>query len=222
VGPVSTTPGQGGDQPYQGDNPYAGPGAYRGPNDPGRYGASPAYGQAEPYSFNPYSAPAPAGTGGEGLAPVRRPGVVVLSLVLLVLSALPFLAGGLLLLLAPVDQAEVAALLPSIDPTGQLAAAGIGPEQLVSFMRGFGAVLALLAAIYVVFAVLAFTGRGWARIVVAVLTAGFGLLMAAGLVQGGSAGAGGTFMLLVLLASVAGVVLLFLPASRAFFDSRRR
>jgi len=220
VGPVST-PNQGGNQPYQGDNPYAGPGAYRGPSDPGRYGASPAYGQQEPYAYSPYANQGPAGLGSDQPAPVRRPGLMIGSLVLLVLAALPFLIGGLVFLAVPIDVQEIAALLPSIDPTGQLAAAGITPEQLLSIIRTAGGVVALFAAIYVLFVVLAFLGRNWARILVAVLTTGFALLLLAGIVQGGGAGGQG-LSIAVLVASVAGVALMFAPASQQYFASRRR
>ncbi|WP_214407186.1 hypothetical protein [Pseudonocardia lacus] len=223
-----SNPGQGGNQPYQGDNPYAGPGAYRGPSDPGRYGSSPAYGQQEPYAkqepfvYNPYANQPPAGTGGAGVQqPVRRPGLMVLSLVLLVLSALPFLAGGLVFLVVPIQVQEIVDLLPTIDPTGQLAAAGITPEQILSIIRGAGGVVAAIAALYILFAVLAFTGRNWARIVVAVLTVGFGLLLLAGLVQGAGAGGSG-LSIAVLAASVVGTVLLFLAPAQQYFASRRR
>ena len=226
MGAVSN-PGQGGNQPYQGDNPYAGPGAYRGPSDPGRYGSSPAYGQGEPYAqqepfaFNPYAGPPPAGTAGDDRPqPVRRPGVMVLSLVLLVLSALPFLAAGLVFLVLPIEVQEIVDLLPTIDPTGQLAAAGITPEQLLSIIRAAGGVLAALAAVFVLFAVLAFTGRNWARIVVTVLTIGFSLLLLAGVVQGAGVGGSG-LTIAILLASVAGVVLMFVPASQQYFANRR-
>jgi hypothetical protein len=147
---------------------------------------------------------------------------VVLSLVLLVLSSLPFLVGGLVLLLVPIDIAQLTSLLPTIDPTGQLAAAGITPEDVLSLIRIAGAVVAVLAALYVLFAVLAFLGRNWARIVVTVLTVGFALLLAAGLVQGGAGGSGGGLTLAVLVASVAGAVLLFVPAAQAWYASRRR
>ncbi|MCO1656760.1 hypothetical protein [Pseudonocardia humida] len=218
-----SNPGQGGNQPYQGDNPYAGPGAYRGPSDPGRYGSSPAYGQQEPYAYSPYANQGPAGTGGaDQPAPVRRPGLLVLSLVLLVLSALPFLIGGLVFLVVAIDVQEIVALLPTIDPNGQLAAAGITPEQILDIVRTAGGIVAAMAAIYVLFAVLAFTGRNWARIVVAVLTTGFGLLLLAGLVQGASAGSGSGLSMAVLAASVAGTVLMFVPASQQYFASRRR
>ena len=227
MGAVSN-PGQGGNQPHQGDNPYAGPGAYRGPSDPGRYGSSPAYGQGEPYAqpeqpyvYNPYAGPPPAGTGGDDRSqPVRRPGLMVLSLVLLALSALPFLAGGLVFLVVPIEVQEIVDLRPTIDPSGQLAAAGITPEQILSIIRAAGGIVAALAAVFVLFAVLAFTGRNWARILVTVLTVGFALLLLAGVVQGAGAGGSG-LSIAVLLASVAGVVLMFVPASQQYFARRR-
>jgi hypothetical protein len=103
-----------------------------------------------------------------------------------------------------------------------LAAAGVTAADLLSFIRIAGGLLAVLAALYVLFAVLAFTGRNWARIVVAVLTAGFALLMLAGLVQGASGGSNLGLTVAILAASVIGAVLLFVPASREYYASRRR
>ena len=63
-----------------------------------------------------------------------------------------------------------------------MAEAGVTPELLVSVMRVVGGLMAGLALLYVVFAVLAFRGRNWARILVTVMTVGFTLLLLSGLI----------------------------------------
>ncbi len=219
-----STPGQGegptgppGGQPYQ-PNP---PGTYGSTGQPPPYGAPPPYAQQPgQFAYNPYGSPYPAGLGDDQLPRASRPGLMVLSLVLLCLSALPFLLLGVLLLAVPLD---IDSVLPTIDPNGQLAAAGITPDQLESIVRVMGGLFAGLAAIYILFAVLAFTGKNWARIVVALLTAGFALMLLAGLVTGGAADGGSLALVgVVLIASIGGTVILFLPDSQRFFANPKR
>jgi len=219
-----STPGQGegptgsqGGQPYQ-PNP---PGTYGSTGQPPPYGAPPPYAQQPgQFEYNPYGSPYPAGLGDENVPRASRPGLMVLSLVLLCLSALPFLLLGLLLLAVPLD---IDAVLPTVDPNGQLAEAGIAPDQLESIVRVMGGVFAGLSVVYIVFAVLAFTGKNWARIVVALLTAGFAMLLLAGLVTGGAADSGSLALVgLLLIASIGGTVILFLRDSNRFFANPKR
>jgi hypothetical protein len=220
-----STPGQGGEGPRY--DPYAGRGSGGGqqggpgqPGGPGAYGSPPPYGQPGQYAYNPYApAPYPAGLGGNDAAPVRRPGIMVLSLVLLVLSTLVFLLAGVVLLALPLDEATVAPLVARLDPQNR-----IDPGQLIAGVRILGGAFAALSLLYIVFAVLAFTGRGWARIVVTVMTAGLVLLLAGGLVNGAAAVDATSLAILglILAASVVGTVILFLPGPRAYFAARRR
>ena len=77
--------------------------------------------------------------------------------------------------------------------------------------------------LYVIFAVLAFRGRNWARIMVTVMTIGFTLLLLSGLVTGTTGDASGLILLLVVLVlSVGGTVLMFLPAAGRFFANPPR
>jgi len=206
-GPYGQQPGPYGAQPYpgqqHGEQQYSG--AYPAPSGPG-------------YAYNPYGTPYPAGLGDSEVQPVVRPGIMVLSLVLFVLSTLPFLVAAAFLLLVPLDAQNIP---PELLNSPELADAGVTPDLLISVLRVGGAILLVIALLYVLFAVLAFQGRNWARIVVTVLTAGFTLLLLSGVAGAGDL-ASLVFLLLVLAASVAGTVILFLPDSSRFFASRRR
>lgn len=203
-GRAGQQPGQYGSQPYGGQP----------------YGGQPYTGDAGQYAYNPYGTAYPAGLGQDEVEPVRRPGIMVLSLVLLILAALPFLAVGGLLVAVPFD----AASLPLDAATEQqLAESGVTLDTLVSALRVFGGVVFALALAYIAFAVLAFRGRNWARIVLTILTVGFALLLLGGVFAGGVVDIGSTaFLLLVLGASVAGTVILFLREPSRFFTSPQR
>jgi hypothetical protein len=140
---------------------------------------------------------------------------MILSLVLLILSALPFLAAGVLLLAAPLDASTI--------PPGyeeQLAQAGLTPEMAVSALRGGAAVILVVALLYVLFAVLTFMGRNWARIILTIMTGGFTLLMLLGMFGGAGGDAGSmVFILLVVVASVGGTIITFLPEPSRWFRS---
>lgn len=203
-----------------GQSPYGQPGQYGGQPYPGQpYGGQPYGGDQGTYAYNPYGTPYPAGLDDRGVEPVRRPGSMLAALVLLILSALPFLAVGLVLVVALTPETVPAEVLA--DP--RLAGANITPEFAVALFKGIGGVVALLAVLYILFAVLAFRGRNFARIVVAVMTVGFVLMLLVGAL-GGAAGDAGSlvFLLLVLLAGVAGTVLLFSPAAARFFTAAAR
>jgi hypothetical protein len=140
---------------------------------------------------------------------------MILSLVLLILSALPFLAAGALLLAAPL---EVGAIPPEYEQ--QLAQAGLTAEMAVSVLRGVAAAILVVAVVYLLFAVLAFMRRNWARIVLTIMTVGFALLMLASMFTGAAGDTGSlVFILVIVAASVGGTIIMFLPESSRWFRS---
>ena len=209
--------------------PYPGPSQYPGPSP---YSQAPAAGPTDPateppYVYNPYgnfpypaSYPSsPAGLGPEPvLPPPRRPGSLHLALLLVVLSALPYLLVGLL---AVLGAGQAAAALPPEDLT-QIQELGVDLEQLV---RVTGLVLVAIALVYLLLGVLAWTGRRWARGLLTAMTAGFVLTLAAslfGTVAQGLLNADSLLILVVpLVLAVAGVGLMFGSAARDWFARRR-
>lgn len=173
------------------------------------------YGQYSPYG--PYSPPAP---GLESVQPPpRRPGIVTLGLVLVVLSALPFLAFGVLFLVVPLGPDL---LPPDILDTPQFRDAGITDvELLITGFRVVAGLLAGLALIYLLFAVFAFTGRNWARILVAVMTAGFAAFLLLGALSALGADPVGLVILVVpVVLAVGGVATWFAPQANRWYASR--
>jgi hypothetical protein len=193
-------------------NPYGQPGSYRAGQQPGQYSSDPLPGQYAGY--NPYGNPYPTGLDQGHDAPVTRPGILVLGLVLMVLAALPFVFAGLVGLFAQIDASMIPAEVLN-DP--QLLAAGATPALLISAVRVVAGFLLVIALVYLLFAFLAFRGRNWARILVTVLTIGFVLLLAASLVGGTTSGGLLGFVAFVVVALVGSVVILFLPDSNRFF-----
>jgi hypothetical protein len=209
-----STAGQGGEGPRY--DPYGQRGSQQGgQGEPGSYGSPPPYGQPGQYAYNPYApAPYPAAS---GTGPVKRPGIMVLSLVLLVLSTLPFLFFGVVLLAVPADSGALKTLLDGI---GQ--PAGATADQLVTIIRIVGGVFTGVAVIYILFAALAFAGRGWARIVTTVLTALFVVLLILGVVRGGGGDVTSLGLVLVIGAlAVVGTLLLYQPKARDYYAARR-
>jgi hypothetical protein len=142
---------------------------------------------------------------------------MVLALVLLVLGTLLYLFIGVVLLLVPEGSAGLQTLVDSIGWP-----AGITPQQQVQVIRIFGGISTGVAVVDILFAVIAFTGRNWARIVLTALTVAFVLLTGYLAV---SAGGDVTSLGLVLAsaaASVVGTVLLYLRGPGAYFARRRR
>jgi hypothetical protein len=234
-------PGQYGQQPYgqpgqpgQGPpyNPYAQQGhpQYGQPGQYGQYGGQPGqYGQ--PQAYNPYGQPGQyagtpfgataAGLGSDDRAPVSRPGLMVLSLVLLILSSLPFLLIGAALLVIPLDPSQ---LPPGYNIEEQLRQANVTVDALVTGLRTSGVVILVLAVLYVLFAVLAFMGHNWARIVVTIMTvlfAGLLLLFVASGISSGDIVSGLLFLVPVVMI-VGAVVVMFLPESNRWFRGARR
>lgn len=214
--PYGGPPGYGGQQGYGGQPGYG--------QQPGVNGGAPAYGQppaygGDPatYAYNPYGSPYPVDAAQATPAP-RRPGLMVLALLMTVLAALPFLFVGAAVLLVPID----ANGLPSeLLDNPQLLAAGATPQLLVSLVRTVGVVVLVVALLYLLFGVLAFAGRNWSRIIVTILSVGFVLLLVAALIT-----AGGDVSTLVVFGTllvlvVGSVVITFLPASNHWYTHRR-
>jgi hypothetical protein len=210
------------------DQPYPTPDPAGRPYGPTPYD-DPAPGRGvPPHVYNPYgnvSYPAtypvpPAGQGPDDAAPpVRRPGTVNLALVLLVLAALPYLLIGLLAMAASGD---VEAAVPP-DQLAQLQQLGVDLEQVV---RATGAVLLAVALVFLLLAVLAWTGRGWARALLAAMAGGFVLTVLASVAAASSQGAvldvaGLLVLALPVVLAAVGVGLMFGSAARAWFARPR-
>ena len=198
---------------------YGQPGSY-GNQQYGQYGNQP-YGTPDNqggYAYSPYGTPPPYSTGSaDDSAP--RPGLMVGALIMLILSALPFLAVGILMAVAIGQDV----LPPELFNDPRLAEAGVTPDVLISALRVGGGVMAALALLYMIFAVLAFQGRNWARVLVTVMTVGFTLLMLSGLVTGTTTDASGLVVLLaIIVLSVGGTVLMYLPPAARFFANPPR
>jgi hypothetical protein len=205
---------------YQQSGEYQQPGQYGQPAQYGQPGQYPVQSHGQPYgdrggfTYTPYGSH-PAGLPVEDEAPRARPGIMILALVLLILSTLPSIVAGVLIMLAPAELVSVAGTPEQLD---QLRAAGVDPASVVAVGGGIALALALL---YVVFAVLAFTGRNWARIVLAIMTAGFALMTLATGVTGLQS-AELVFLLLMVGASIVGTVILFLPEPSRYITRPRR
>jgi hypothetical protein len=189
--------------PQQGQQPYGRP----------AYGQQPGGG----YPYNPYSPyGSPAGLGSKDTPPAPRPPIMIVALVLLVLSALPSLIGAVFLASGVLSGADLGI---SPEQEAELAANGLSSASL---LQGVGIFIGALALIFITLAVVAFSGRNWARILVAVMTTGFLLLIVASLVLAPQDLSTLLVGLAPLLVAVVGVVLMFLPASTAFFSAPRR
>jgi hypothetical protein len=207
------------DQPHPAQGPAGPPPRPYGPtpyDDPG----------ALPDVYNPYGNVAypatypvpPAGPGPDHPPPARRPGSVHLALVLLLLSAVPYLFVGLVLAFATAGDIAAAvppSALPQLPP-------GIDLEQLV---RTAGIVLLGVALVFLLLAVLAWSGRGWARALAAAMVGGFALMVLASVAaaQGAVLDPTGLVVLAVpVLLAATGVGLMFGSAARAWFSRPRR
>jgi hypothetical protein len=216
---------------YGGGPPYDQPGGYGGPGWPGAAGQQPPYGQP-PYgqgpphgALPPYPQPAHGPYPGQGYPPgpagyaVTPPASVWIGAGLLILSALPAMAGGALTL-AGQFSAEAMQIV------------GGAPSQVMdAFDRAqvaSGVVLIVLALIYVTLAVVAALGRGWARTMLVVLTAIFDLPLLVSLaalieLADGRLPVGLAAVLAgIVLASIGGLVILYLPAHRQYYAIPRR
>jgi hypothetical protein len=228
-------PGYGQAPPY---NPYAQQGQPQYGQQPGQYGqygGQPGqYGQ--PQQYNPYGQPGqyagtPFGAEAAGLGPdekaVSRPGIMILALVLLILSAVPFLLAGVAGLTGVAVPTDPAQLPPELaPPPGYLERADITLEQYVDALRALsgvlGGVLLVLPLLYVLFAVLAFFRRNWARIILTIMTAGFTIVMLGSMLLGlGAVPTALVMILAIVAASVGGMIIMFLPEPSRWFRSAR-
>lgn len=243
--PRNPAPPQAG--PPQGWGPppgYGGPPAPHYPPGPGPQYLPPAqYGPPAPqptaqYAYNPYG-PAEGFPAVEQYPhgyptppPAPRPASVYLALLLHLVTGLPYLAGGLLLAFAAT---ALSAQIPQ-EVLDEAQAQGI---DLAGLLRGItayvvvaGGVISFVALLFLVFAVLAFARRNWARIVVTVMSVPFALIAgfwafvllgaasqtsdtdpaAVAIVVGVFSGPGALALL--------GSILLFLPAANRFFARR--
>jgi hypothetical protein len=214
-----STPGPGDGRFRPGAPSGGGPGSYGGPGEPTKYphGQQSPYGQpSSPYAYSPYGAPYQPPP--DEAKPAPRPGILWLGLILLLLSAAPFMLLGFVVLTRPLDASNLSA-----ETMAQLQQFNLTVEQVVSAFRSVGAVFGGFAVLYVLLGAWAvFTGNKVVRILVGVLTVGFALLLVASLVLLGAADpTSSAFIGAVLLASVIGTVILFLPANREYFTGRR-
>jgi hypothetical protein len=142
---------------------------------------------------------------------------MILSLVSMILASLPFVVFGVALLLVR-DAGQVPAQL--LD-SPRLQEAGATPELLISAMRLVGGIVLAVALVYVFFAVMAFARRKWARVVTTVLSVGFVLLLAAGLVSSlGAVDIASVFAVLLVMI-LGAVAILFSPGANAWYAYRR-
>ena len=184
------------------------------------YPASP-YGDQAGYAYNPYGAYSSGQGRAEEPPPPSRPGLLVLALVLQILAALPFLFLGVLFLVVPLNAANLPTELTQLQSDPRFTGTDITPDLIVSLVRTVGVVVVVAALVYLLFAVLSFAGRNWARILLAVVSAGFALLLLAAFVSGGATADTLVVFGIFIVLLVASVVLAFLPAANAWYTHRR-
>jgi hypothetical protein len=210
--------------------PYGQPSGYGGSGWPGQQPppyaqGAPYYGTTPPPGYGPYP-----DQGGYGGARVRPPTVWV-AMALLILSALPALAGAVYVLVLSAQDGTLA-------PGGEAGLSfGTAGDEIVRFSIGLGVLYAICALIYMALAVVAAFGKSWARTMLAVLTVLFDLplLIAAVFWLGYGTGTeavppqaqqvltlGLVLVIGVLVASVAGMVVMYLPVNRPYFATPRR
>ncbi|MDN5858179.1 MAG: hypothetical protein L0H84_06100, partial [Pseudonocardia sp.] len=165
--------------------------------------------------YNPYGAQRPPRGPNAPFAPQQakrpaRPQLLLIAVGLLVLGALPWLAIGVALAVLPLN---VQAAIDSGTLGGSLPA-GYAPADIAALVRAAAVACAVVAAGYLVLVGLTFGRRNWARIVVAVLTGIFAVLLVFVLVTTLS-----PIVLALVVVPVAGVVLLFTRPVSAWFAS---
>jgi hypothetical protein len=151
---------------------------------------------ARPYAA-PFGGPFPAGLDALELPRVPRPPILVLALVLQLVSGLPFVLVGAVVL----------------DGGAGLAAAD---AQLV------GWVVLAAGLVFCTLSVVAFVGLNWARMLLGVLTGPVAVVLLVTLVNGAISMPGGRVVVsLILIAAVSAAVLMFLPGCAQFFANPR-
>lgn len=214
VPPVPPAPGYGApNQPPQ-TQPYGAPASYGTSGQPS-YGASsqpgyatspqPGYGAPGQQAYGQYGAPAQAGAPWAGAGvPMSRPGTVTAG------SVLAFIGGGFMVV--------IGLLLAALGGSSQFAdtvADAYGP--LASMIVGLGVILMIIGALVIFFGVMAFKGRRWGAIALAVL-AGLTVL---GAISDLASGTGGSSFLGTAW-SVLGAVLLLVNPSQAWYRSQQQ
>jgi hypothetical protein len=167
-----------------------------------------------PFAYSPYGSRYSAAT--DAAPTVRRPRLLVVAPLLMFLASLPFLFFGGFLLLAPLD-----GLVQGVLSSPRMQEAGATANLVVSAVRILGGVLLAVSVLYLLFGLLAFAGRSWARVVAAVFTVGFALLLMAGLVASGGALDTITLASVLLVLILGAVAILFSPGASAWYAARR-
>ncbi len=161
------------------------------------------------YAYNPYAVPArPAQPGPAYEPPAGRPVMVIAAVVLLILGAVPLVLVGALLLLGG-DDARAAVTPELLEQTG------LTVEQIITGLRVIGVVALVLGLLHIGFAVAAFIGLGWGRVVATVTAALVAVLLVVIPIGLGIA-------LGALVAVVVGAVLLYVGPARGYFANPRR
>jgi hypothetical protein len=136
------------------------------------------------------------------------------ALVLLVLSALPFVVFGVLGLFVQISEQMFP---PELGLDAMLTQYNVSFDQFLQAVRLLLALVAVLALVYIGIAVAAFAGRSWGRVAVTALTVlfcGFLLLNIGG-------GASSLVILVPVVLALGGVVLMFVRPSAEWFAARR-
>ncbi|MBM9475752.1 hypothetical protein JL107_04765 [Nakamurella flavida] len=213
-------PGQPGDGYQQG---YAGPQGYgQQPGYPGQQGYQPQQGYPTPPSSSPY--PGAYGGGAEPAKPTR-PGTVTGAFVCWVLTAVASIVGVVVVLTSPIWQQAI----DEAARQGNLDASGIDVNNLVTVGKVLViGVAVVLVALYLLFAFKMRAGRNWARIVLTVLGA-FTVLSAFTPTTRGRVTVNGQEFVansgpgwITAVLAIAGLVLMYLPASNAYFGAAKR
>ncbi|WP_199796767.1 LapA family protein [Pseudonocardia dioxanivorans] len=221
-------------QEQYGQPPYGQP-QYGQPPDPyganqygaNQYGAN-QYGGAPAYNvYNPY-ADGGSGPSGGAAAPVARPAGVWVGMILLVISALPYLAYGVVIALASNQFTSRI----STDDLARLQQANINLTQIALIA---GVVLIAFAVLHIALSIAAFMGRNGGRVTVTVFVVLYTLLIAGGVASlFALAGQRGVTVDLAvdplglaigvgpLVLAIVGVVLLYAGGASTWFRSRRR
>ncbi|WP_339124412.1 hypothetical protein [Pseudonocardia sp. D17] len=192
-----------------------------------QYGAN-QYGGAPAYNvYNPY-ADGGSGPSGGAAAPVARPAGVWVGMILLVISALPYLAYGVVIALA---SNQLTSRI-STDDLAKLQQANINLTQIALIA---GVVLIAFAVLHIALSIAAFMGRNGGRVAVTVFVVLYTLLIAGGVASlFALAGQRGVTVDLAvdplglaigvgpLVLAIVGVILLYAGGASTWFRSRRR
>lgn len=162
--------------------------------------------------------PPPAGLGGGPQGRPARPRQMVTALVALVAAALPFVVTGIGSLFVTFNESLLNdAGIPRGEFDAALAQSGLTMAQFGDAVRILGVVFVAMAVIWIVLAVAAFLGASWARVVLIVLLALYGLPLLAIMGTSGQP----MFAVLVIGIAAVGVTLLFGRPAKEWYATRR-